>query len=50
MKQGGGYTKNPERMLWARATTEALKDHAPHVQFTLGLVDEYDARDMVADG
>lgn len=46
VREGGGYTRNPDRMLWARATTEVLKDYAPHVQFTLGVVDEYDAREM----
>ena len=49
IREGSGYTKNPDRMLWARATTEVLKDHAPHVAFTLGIVDEYDAKDMAAD-
>ena len=38
IRQGGGWTTYPERMLWARASKFVVQDYAPHV--ALGFITE----------
>jgi hypothetical protein len=42
VKDRGGWVRMPERMLWARATTEALRDYAPKVMVGLVATEELD--------
>jgi hypothetical protein len=42
IKDRGGWVKNPDRMLWARAATEAIRDYAPEVAVGLGVIEELD--------
>ena len=44
VKPDSGYVKNPERMLWARASTRVIDDFAPGV--SLGIIAEEDAAKM----
>lgn len=42
VKDRGGWVKNPDRMLWARAATEAIRDFAPEVAVGLLVTEELD--------
>jgi RecT family len=42
VKSGSGWEKNPDRMLWARAATDALRDFAPKVAVGLLVTEELD--------
>lgn len=42
IKDRGNWQTMPERMLWARATTEALRDYAPEVMVGLTAAEEAD--------
>lgn len=45
VKDGSGYLKNPERMLWARASKRVVDDFAPDV--SLGLLSEEEAEEIL---
>jgi hypothetical protein len=40
VKDRGGYVKTPERMMWARAATNAIRDYAPEVAVGLLVSEE----------
>jgi len=40
--KGDNWTKNPDRMLWARASKRALDDHAPWVTVGIRTPEEFD--------
>lgn len=44
IRDGSGWTKYPKRMLWARASSWALRDYVPEV--TLGLVETGEAEEI----
>jgi len=41
-KAGSGWARNPDRMLWARASTDAIRDFAPRVAVGLLVTEELD--------
>lgn len=47
--RGDNWTKNPDRMLWARASKRALDDHAPWVTVGVMTDDELEPVDEDAD-
>jgi hypothetical protein len=44
---GTNWQKNPDRMLWARASKRAIDDHAPWV--SVGVMTAEEARDAFPD-
>lgn len=40
IKDGSGWVKTPDRMLWARASSNVIRDYAPEVGLGLGIIEE----------
>lgn len=40
IRDGSGWVKTPDRMLWARASSNVIRDYAPEVGLGLGILEE----------